>query len=166
MKRILVACLFAVGLNSSVLAQAPPASPTADSAVTKASHSGNGTCASCASCKTICVAEPSTKTIITPLYSKVSEPFCLCKLSLFGGRSCDAGCATANCGHVRTKHYLVVEPCVREQPVTVCRPVQVPCSSASPTCASSTTTAPSAVATVGATGSAETLPPLSPARAR
>jgi len=159
-----------IGLGGDLLAQQPlaqlaqgnlPSATPQAATVTSASYvkSGQGDC--CSSCpaptKTICVAEPTTKVTIKPAYSKVCEPFCLPKLSLFSSSrdacatGCSTGCTTgcANCEHPRTKYYLVVKPCVQECPATVCKPVQVPactapCSKCTPGCTPSNVTPTSA----------------------
>jgi hypothetical protein len=158
MKRSVVVGLWAFALAGTLPAQQPsapvpisstPADPQA-CAIVSATH-GGGALGSCAPCpvplKTICVAEPGTKVTVKPMYSKVSEPLCFPRFSLFARSSpCENGCAT--CAHPRTKHYLVLEPCVEERPAVVCKPVLVPaCGGASP-CAKGPVSAATPVAPV------------------
>ena len=148
MKRLLLASILMVGLVESLLAQQPmPQSPPGSQpaaglpapalAVTSptAYPLVDGGDSACVPLKTICVAEPTTKVTITPLYSKVCEPLCLPKCSLFSSTGCcDGGCG--RCMHPRNKYYLVVRPCKEERPAVVCKPVLVPACPAPAACAS------------------------------
>jgi hypothetical protein len=147
MKQILIGGLWIFSCASSVLAQQAalpaPSMPYAAAGpqaapLTVATHKVGGQAECGPSCavplKTICVPEVTTKVTVTPMYSKVCEPLCLPKFSLFSGsRNCEGDCA--QCERPRNKYYLVVKPCTQERPVVLCKPALVPACASGSGCA-------------------------------